>query len=424
LRRSKLKDPEPATGQNPNVKAPRKGAILGLVFVSHAMNHVQSSAFNVFYPLFREEFGIGYAAIGLLSTINQLVGSLLQAIYGFLTNFVGRGVLLGIGNIVISLAAAGMGFSMTYAQLITWAAIRSAGASPQHPVGAATLASHYETKRAQVLGLHQSAGNIGGWVAPLLASALLLVWDNNWRQILWVIAIPSFVMGIAYFGFRELMVPAASKVTGEKRRGRALLSLADYGAAMKNRNILFLTLAMLAGAAGRGTNVLSTYLTTFLVDKYYMDASRAGLFFAAMMFGGIIGPMGVGWLADRLTHKFVAQATLFAAAVLNFTVVFYPSASWLLLFHLVLAGAFMWARGPLIETLFTEATDKATLDTLLSIYYTVAFISGPIWTLLTGLVTDRFGFTVAFGLMAASYLIGMIPLAFVKFGPSKKELRA
>ncbi|MDP2951873.1 MAG: MFS transporter, partial [Chloroflexota bacterium] len=404
--------------QDNKVKKTRKGAILALVSLSHAMNHVQSGVFTVFYPLFREEFGIGYAGIGFLETTNGLVSGLLQVTYGFLARFVGRGVLLGIGNVTVGLAAAGMGFSRGYTHLVVWAAARSAGASAQHPVGAATLVSHYEGRRARVLGFHQAAGNIGSWAAPILASSLLLF--LGWRQILWIIAVPSILMGLTYFAFRELVVSRPSApVTGASQQSRARAGLADYVVILKDRNVIFLILAMLAGAAGRGTNVLSTYLTTYLVDTYQMDVSRAGFFFAAMMFGGIVGPLGVGWLADRLSHKSTAQFTLLAAAVFNFTVVLYPSANWMLVAHLMLAGVFMWARGPLIETLFTQATDKATLDSLLSIYYAVAFLSGPLWTMLIGIVIDRSGFVPAFALMATSYLIGMLFLAFVRFGPRK-----
>lgn len=407
--------------QEGKAKEVRKGAIFTLVSVSHAMNHVQSGVLNVFYPLFREEFGIGYLGIGFLSTINQLVGSLLQVVYGFLARFVGRGVLLGVGNIILALASFGLGFAQSYPYLVTWITVRSAGASAQHPVGATILVSYYPKQRARVLGFHQSAGNVGGWIAPIVASFLLLV--MGWRQIFWIVAIPSLLMGLAYFAFRELVVSAPSAAAdsgGGGRRSRARAGLEDYKNVLKNRNILFLALAMMAGAAGRGTNVLSTYLTTYLVDTYNMEVSRAGFFFAAMTFGGIVGPIGMGWLADRVSQKLVAQFTLLAAAAMTFTVILYPSASWLLLAHLVLAGVFIWARGPLTETLFTQATDKASLDTLLSVYYGIAFVSGPIWTLITGLVIDKFGFTPAFAVMAGSYLVGMIFFAFVKFSPEKK----
>jgi predicted MFS family arabinose efflux permease len=242
-----------------------------------------------------------------------------------------------------------------------------------------------------------------------------------WRQIVWVISIASILMGLGYFAFRDLIVPVgAGESSGGGKRSRAKAGLADYWLAMKNRNILFLTLAMMAGAAGRGTNVLSTYLTTYLVDTYNMDASRAGFFFSAMMIGGIVGPVAVGWLADKISHKSICQLTLLAAAIFNFTVIFYPSANGFLVTHLILSGVFIWARGPLVETLFIEATDKASLDTLLSIYYAVAFVSGPAWTLVTGVVIDKFGAIPAFAIMAASYLLGMFFLAFVKFGPQKK----
>lgn len=400
-------------------KAANKTAIFTLVSISHAMNHVHSGVISVFYPIFREEFGIGYLGIGFLSTINQLVSSLLQAIFGFLARFVGRGVLLGLGNIVLSLGGVGLGFSGGYTHLVTWTSVRSVGASAQHPVGAATLVSHFPKNRARVLGFHQSAGNVGGWIAPLLASFLLLFF--TWRHIFWLIAIPSLLMGIAYFAFRELVVP--SKTTAEKgsKASRAWAGIKDYKMALSNRNIRFLTLAMMAGAAGRGTNVLSTYLTPYLVDTYNMSVARAGFFLSAMTFGGIVGPIVVGWLADRISRKLVAQLTLVFAALFNFSVIFYPTDSWLLMAHLTMAGVFMWARGPLIETLFTQSTDKATLDTLLSIYYTMAFVSGPIWTMVTGVVIDKFGITPAFVVMAASYILGMFFLAFVRFDETGKD---
>lgn len=407
-------------GKHQESKAVRKGAILTLVCLSHVTNHIQTGVFNVMYPLLRQEFGFGYLGIGLLETVYQSVGSLLQITYGFLTRFVGRGILLGVGNIVAALGLLGLGFSKGYPHLMVSAGIRAIGSSAQHPVGAATLASQFENKRAQVLGLHQSTGNIGSWIAPILTSSLLLF--LRWRQILWIVAVVCILMGIAYFAFRELMVPAISQGSGGQQRSRARAGLTDYRAVLKDRNMIFLILAILAGAAGRGTNVLSTYLTTYLVDRYQIEVPQAGIFFAAMMSGAIVGPVAMGWLADKFSHKLIAQFSLVAAAIFTFTIIFHSSANWILAAHLMLAGVFMYARGSLLETLFTRAIDKVDLDTLLSIYYGVAFVSGPMWTMVAGVTIDRFGFTPAFAIMAASYLIGTLFLAFVRFMPHKKGL--
>ena len=109
--------------------------------------------------------------------------------------------------------------------------------------------------------------------------------------------------------------------------------------------------------------------------------------------------------------------TLLMMSLLTFAIVFQPSAGWLLGLHLAVTGAFMYARGPLVETLFIRSTDKASLDVLLSFYYAIAFISGPLWTMLAGVVIDRLGFTPAFAMVGASYLLAILLLSFVKFGP-------
>lgn len=387
----------------------RKGIVLALVCLSHGTNHIQTGVLNVMYPLLRQEFGFGYMGIGLLETVHQTVGSFLHLTYGFLSRFAGRGLLLGLGNIVASTGVIVTGFSTAYPHLMAGASIRSIGSSAQHPVGAAALAHHFEDNRARILGFHQSTGNIGSLLAPILASTLLLV--TGWRQILWLVALPSLTMGFAYLLLRDSMKPQAAGTTGRARAG-----LGDYRTVLKDRNMRFLALAMLAGAAGRGTNVLSTYLTTYLVDRYGIDVSRAGIFFAALMVGAIIGPVCVGWLADRWSHRLATQLSLVVAALLTFAIVLQPSASWLLGVHLALTGAFTYARGPLVETLFLKSTDKATLDVLLSFYYAVAFIAGPLWTMVAGVVIDRFGFTAALAMVSGSYLVAMALLSFVDFG--------
>lgn len=53
-------------------------------------------------------------------------------------------------------------------------------------------------------------------------------------------------------------------------------------------------------------------------------------------------------------------------------------------------------------------------DAAFSIYYFVGFISGPFWTLVTGYVMDRYSFTPAFYVAAATYLAGIVLLFFMK----------
>jgi len=80
------------------------------------------------------------------------------------------------------------------------------GSSSQHPVGSAILVSYFQKARGRVLTLHHSAENLGGFLAPAVAGALLLVTDS--RTVFYIAGIPSVLMGLCYFFLRNTVVAA------------------------------------------------------------------------------------------------------------------------------------------------------------------------------------------------------------------------
>lgn len=71
--------------------------------------------------------------------------------YGFLTPFVSRCKLLGLGTLLTGLAG-------SYPMLIVARGVASIGSSAQHPVGYGILASYFPKSRA-VMALNSSAWN-------------------------------------------------------------------------------------------------------------------------------------------------------------------------------------------------------------------------------------------------------------------------
>jgi hypothetical protein len=64
-----------------------------------------------------------------------------------------------------------------------------------------------------------------------------------------------------------------------------------------------------------------------------------------------------------------------------------------------------------------------------SLYYFIGFISGPVWTLLTGTLIAKFvdtewGYGPAFILVASTYLIAMPMVLMMKTRPSHAEAPA
>src|SRR5574337_1953140 len=98
--------------ENPDPKdnSLERKAVFGIVCGTHLFNHFQSSMIGVLYPFMMRELGFGYVEIGFLTAAYNMVGNLLQALYGFIAARVKRSVMLGLGNIVLGLSVVATGF--------------------------------------------------------------------------------------------------------------------------------------------------------------------------------------------------------------------------------------------------------------------------------------------------------------------------
>ncbi len=76
-----------------------------------------------------------------------------------------------------------------------------------------------------------------------------------------------------------------------------------------------------------------------------------------------------------------------------------------------------YARGTLTQAVVADSAPPEQIDVAFSLYYFIGFISGPIWTLITGMLIARFvdtewGYTPAFLLVSCTYLVA-IPLVLM-----------
>ncbi len=397
----------------------QKSFILGLVCSSHTLNHIQSGVTSVLFPVMMKELGFGYLQLGILSAAHHFAAQGLQVIYGFLAAFMKRAVILGIGNTILGVSVFVHAFLGNYGQLLGARVFSSLGASAQNPMGSTILSGYFPKTRGRALMLHHTAGNVGSFLAPAIAASLLLF--MGWRQVFLILGVPSILMGLCYFLLRD-RVPSSARM-GKKKAARA--GLDAYRQCLKNRNIVFTSLIMMVGAAGRGTGFNVAYLVPYFMAKFDLTASQAGFLLMVLEAAAVVGPLGVAWISDRVGRRaLVVQSTLLLSAVLTFWLAHQSSIGLLLFVNLLLYGTFVQARGTLTLAMIGDFATDDIADAAFSLYYFIGFISGPFWTLLSGFVLDRYGFTPAFYLAGASYLMGMVLLALVggrKDGPTLEK---
>src|SRR5881409_1431030 len=392
----------------PEPSAQEKRAMLHLSNVSHAVNHFQNQMMTMLYPYIMADLGMTYTAVGILSAICSVLNSICQGAYGFLTPFVSRCKLLGLGNLGIALGTLMSGLAGTFPMLTVARGVASIGSSAQHPVGYSILSSYFPKNRAAVMALNTSVSNVGTLVATPLATALLLV--MGWRQIFFVVTIASVVMGLVYFFFRDYGMPGRSG----SGRARLVQGFGSYRRVLKDRNMLLIACVFMVGGAGRDGGVNQIYFAPHLANDFGYSKLTIGILITAISVGSILGPLFFGWLSDKFSRVRMLQASLALSCVGTLWVAHLGPGEVMLFISLLLYSAFTASRGTQTQAIVADATSNEDRDAAFSLYFLLGFFSQPFWVLVTGFLMDTAGFATALTLLSGTYIVGIFVLSFMK----------
>jgi MFS family permease len=413
---------ESAPPAQDEVSDAEKRSALWLTNASHSVNHFQNGIVSVMYVEVMEEFGIGYVELGFLVAVRNAIGSILQGSFGLITPFVRKTRLMAVGNIIMGIGVAISGAAGSFFGFGAGRVVVEAGSSAQHPVGASLLAGYFPKNRGTILSLNVSFAGIGGFAAPLLGP-LLVVWIG-WRQTLLYMSVLSVVIGVGYLflGRRKPSTTTAGASSAKKTGSMAKLKegLRNYKIVLRNRNMLVVSSVMMVGASGRGGGINDTYLIPHLVNDMGLVLAVAGFAKAAQQLGGIVGPVGFGWLSDRLSRKRVLQASLILSAIGSWVVAWMGPSLIPLFISLFIYGVFTHSRMTLTQALIADSVEEAERDAAFSAFFLIGFISVPIWGITTGIMMEFWGFSVAFSVIAFTYIIGTLLMSFVQEQPRVK----
>jgi MFS family permease len=389
-----------------------KTTVLWLSNVSHAVNHFQGGILAIMYPAIKDEFGIDEVMLGYFNAIRHGLNSLIQGFYGFITPFVRKTRILALGNLLMALGVFISGLAGSFWGFVAGRAIVEVGSSPQHPVGASLFAGYFPKRRGFILSLNTSMASICGFLAPIVGA--LLVVSLGWRETLMVLAAASALVGAGYLIFvrRVETTPATNPGAGidKIREG-----FKNYRMVIRNRNMLVVSLVMMVGAAGRGGGINDTFLVLHMVEDLGLVLTVAGLAKAVQQGGGIIGPLGFGWLSDRISRKRVLQASLVLSAFGSWWVAWQGAGYYHrpLFISLFVYRVFSHSRMTLTQAIIADSVAEEERDAAFSAFFFIGFLSVPFWGVAVGFMMKYLGFSTAFSIIAFSYIIGAVLMSFI-----------
>src|SRR5437763_17110010 len=80
---------------------PAAGRDLTLISAAHAVIHALSVLMPLIYPIIQVEYHLSYTQIGLIVAIPNAIGGLIQVVFGLLSRYILRKIMLGVGNILL-----------------------------------------------------------------------------------------------------------------------------------------------------------------------------------------------------------------------------------------------------------------------------------------------------------------------------------
>ena len=255
----------------------------------------------------RKEFGFSVPTIGLLSTIFTLGLGIGGLPTGYLLSRFSRKTVLMLGIAIFSGATMLTTVAGGFWTMLFCLAVTGIGMAMLATSMFALAASYFIKYRAAAIGSVNFCYGIGGFYAPILASAFLLSY-KTWRA-------PMLAFGLFGFGTLVLILLFVRSWFSETRRAAQARADAGGASTLLNRNSVLLTiLSMLHG--------LSMYGFLGLYPLYL----REGLHFPPGTAGGVYKFFGVGalasilcgWLGDRISPRVVLSGGFLCSAGLGY----------------------------------------------------------------------------------------------------------
>jgi MFS family permease len=389
-----------AAGEPAHISKTDERRALAVACGTHALHDGYTDLVYVMLPIWKNEFGISLADVGLLRTCFSGTLAALQIPSGLISERLGTALVLALGTALVGVGYCLAGISVGFVTLVVALLIGGAGASVQHPLGSALVARAFSGPRSlRALGTYNFAGDIGKMTLPAAASILLLLMP--WQRTLAMLGMLGFVAALGIFQLTPRFPAEPALVKKEA-------NLAEVASAPRSRFgfPLLLSIGMLDSATRMA---FLTFLPFLLIGKG-AGLPTVGLALTLVFAGGAAGKLVCAFVGARIGVIRTVYLTEGLTTVGILALLPLPLEVALVLLPVIgiaLNGTSSVVYGSVPELVNPEKRARA-----FGIFYTGTIGSGAVAPAVYGYLGDQIGLTMALIVAACTCLL-TLPLAMV-----------
>ncbi|MBI4281942.1 MAG: MFS transporter [Chloroflexi bacterium] len=390
--------------------------------------------FGVFFLPLAQEFATNRTVLSGVMSIAQLEGGLLGPVDGYLVDrfgprrmmFIGVGIM-GLGFLWMSMVESLFMFYVVYLLLI------SVGMAVGIRVPALVAPTNwFVRKRGVALGIATSGVGLGGVLVPMLG---WLIINLGWRPtaaiaglLIWVVGFPlAAVMrhrpeqyGLLPDG--RIPTPSVEPHQGSSGGAPVLEGAAvtgegsveaTYSMMEALKTPVFWLLAVVFGLRQVIIGAIGLHQVPFLIG-IGIDPQVAATVLGLTAVTSVLGRLGFGWLADRLSKRFVTATTIGLAA-LGSLILAYVTEWWHLVFFVIIYGVGWGGGATLMSIVRAEYFGRrafGTISGMMDFVQMFGLVLGPVFAGFVYDVTESY--YLAFMLFAIVGALGAAVMMFLR----------
>lgn len=363
-----------------------------LLSLGHFVVDLYSGALGALQPWLVARHGLSLTQAGILGGLLVFSASVMQPVYGLISDRLRRPVFVALGPLVAALFISALGLAPGYWALLLMVCLGGAGIAAFHPEGSAMAAASLEGRRGRMMAVFISSGTLGFGLGPTyfstVASALGL-------ERTWVAAVP----GIAAFVLLTSVLP---RTTGPVGTPSGMGQWSALASVWRPLAILYALVFLRSVVQISYSQLLPLYLHR---ERGYSVQAASYTLTAYLLFGALGGFVG-GHLADRLGGRRVIMLSMAGAAPL--LALFFIADGALALAGLLLGGLILLFTVP-VNVILAQELIPSQAGTVSALMMGFAWgVAGLIFIPVTGMLADRFSMQAALAAWTAFPMLGFL----------------
>ena len=384
---------------------------LAVLSAGHLVTDVNQGALPALLPFFKAALNLSYTMSGTILLAANLTSSIIQPVFGHLSDKRPVGWLLPLAPFIACLGLSLTGTISSYPFMILSVILCGIGVASFHPEGFKTAYFFTGEKRATGMAIFSVGGNMGLAIGPMVA--ITLVTHFGLRGTLGMIMPGILIAALLLLNMSMLNAPVASAHKESSMGPRTPLS--------KKQKKAFLLLIAIATIRSWAQFGLASYIPFYYIDYLKGNPLYAGKLVSTFLLAGALGTLVGAPLSDRWGHKRFLSITLIVSFPL--LLLFYYSSGPMSFVLLGIAGMVLISSFAL-TTVMAQTILPQHLGIASGMMVGFSISAGGIGVTLLGSIADTWGVPMAVKSVFVLPLIAFVLSLLVNYPQENLETQS